>query len=648
MKMLGLFCTWVISFSLFFGCSDDTNEPSASDANADSTDTTDVSPDVDQSASRFTVTPATLHGFGHETVTVSDGECDWADEPAVSVQGIEAVLVAVSEDGCNLSFDVQGGSGGAAPIEVTVDGDGLVTVDGFEYLPTVGGDMFERSICIGDSLGSAMVSWYLSYDAQVRDGMFAFFFRQASAYCPHPLVRAEGVPRIITLADLDADEGIIPQTTLLTTEMVQYFTGQRPLSELRLNPDMVHCNQSVPGFHDVTWIERPVVFEPSVITSLYEKLFRFPNGVPDDPAPILDTVHAVDPTFIIVSPGVMAYALDGNWVTDETLDEDLDHFLTTLAELPSEPVVLLASLPDTASIPFHTFSYSERYFALRVNNRVYEAVDRANQDLGEERFVVSPLAEIYYEWFTGPDEVTFGGTIYPGFVDGDGWPHIRIEDSAGVEQEIGLGRFQGFFSLDDVHLTPTGHALTANEFIDTLNRAFGPDSDTPRLSEDVPFVDIPAVLVRDHESKSRLATEADALGLPELSTFQPPVPPELSRSELCAITAGPMASASDTGCPASIDVLVDGVPCGDDPVTLPAELTITVTDGDGTALEDATVGLAVIPAEEHDIMAYLDGGVTAADGSVVLTVTADDVTSALAGGAILVESGTASVLCRVP
>ena len=199
-----------------------------------------------------------------------------------------------------------------------------------------------------------------------------------------------------------------------------------------------------------------------------------------------------------------------------------------------------------------------------------------------------------------------------------------------------------------MHLTPTGHALTANELLDTLNKAFGPDSDNPRLSEPVPFVDIPAVLERDHESKSRLAADADELGLPDLATYQPPVPPPLAPSELCAITAGPMAIESQAGCPVSIEILVDGAQCGEDPVTLPAALTVTVKDGDDAVIEGATVGLAAIPTEEHDIMEYLSGGITDAAGTVALTVAEDDVPSRLAGGAILVESGIVQATCVLP
>ena len=602
MSIRSLTLTFTLMILGIAACDDSGGAPvSQSDASEDVA--ADVGSELDGSDAdihRFTVSPVTMNAFGHQPATVTDADCLWPTAPSVTVQGIPAVLATVGDGGCELTFEVQGGQPGPALIEVLDGEESVATVDGLEYEPTLGEGMFERSIVIGDSLGAEMVSWYMSYDAQVNDGLFAFYFRQISAYCPPPLVRRERVPRIITLADFDPVQGIIPQTTLLTPEMLEFFLGDRPLSDVRLNSDTVACNQSIPGMHDVTWVERPLVFEPSEIMGLYEALLRFPYGIPDEPPTIMDAVAEADPTFVIVSPGALAYALDGNYVSDDVLEDDIEHFLRTLAELPSSPRVLLASMPDTSSVPFHEFNYAERYYTLRVNNQLYSAVERINSELDEVRFGVSPLGERHFAWFEGPDQVSFGDVDYDAYVDDEGWPHIEIQDD---------------------------------------------DGET--FSDPIPAVDVSAVISRDPETEVALRQDAVDLGLGDLSTFRGPPPPVLTTVERCAITGGPFASEPGTACPADLRATVDGEPCNDATPTWPLTITVTVTDEADQPMAGAPIGLSTMPAEEHGLIAYLRGGVTDEEGRLTITVEEDSAASA-SGDSLLIQAGSVDLLCPKP
>ena len=622
----------------------DTAATSDSDADAAVGDATEDGPGP---TTRYTVSPETLNGFGYETLTLTDADCAWPAGPlAVTVQGRAAVLVEV--DGCDLRFDPQGGVGGDAPILVTAaDGTEVATAP-FAYQPAVDPDVFASAWCIGDSLGAAMVSWYLSYDAQVHDGMFAFFFRQASAACPHPLTRAEGVPFIVGLDAIDPATGDVPQEALITEEMLEFVLGQETGASLRLDPGGVACNQSVPGMHDVTWPSLPVIFAPGDLIGLYEELLRFPFGIPDDATPIMDVIEQGAPTFIIVSPGVIAYALDAVHVEPAQLDADLDSFLHRLADMPSAPVVLLATMPDTASLPGRPFTYAERYYNLSIDDALYRAVDRVNATLDAPRFTIAPTGELYIRWMAATESLDIGGISYPVEHDASGRVRVQVPGPDGAVEPLGLGRFQGFFSLDHVHLTATGHALVANVLIDALNGEFGPEGAHPRLSGAVPLVDIAPVVGRDVGLSSALEAQAAQLGMPALSTLLDPRPPTYSGAELCALAHGPLGGEPEAAtCPTTLE-LVDGatgLPCAETAVTLPATLEVRVRGAGGETLAGAAVGLTALPAESHAHLTYLPGGLTDAEGQLALTIEAADLPAGLAGGVFQVQSGALRASC---
>lgn len=665
-----LFALVLLSALLVWGCSEadqgrpqdgdsaDGDESDGDESDGDSGDGDapdgDEPEDGDTPPARFALSPPEMNGFGHETLTLSDTECAFHDGLAVSVQEIPTVLLQVSEDGCTLSVKVQGGQGGPAAV-VLREGDTLVAaIDGFSYTETRGEGLFERSWAIGDSLGAAMVSSYMSYDAQVDDGMFAFFFRQAGAFFPHPLVRMEGVPARITLADLDALTGKIALSALLNDETLPYFLGLAPLSDLRLNPDQPFRNYSLPGMHDVTWPFRGKVYQPgpgsSMITkqlSFYEDLLRFPNGVPENPTPIMDIIEEGQPTFVIVSMGLMAYTLLGdNYVFDDKLDADLDVFLGHLAGLDSAPVVLLGTMVDAAAMPGRPFTYAERYENIRINNRLYAAVERINAGLDTPRFFVAPLGEFFWDLLEAQDRITLAGRDYPVIRDASGRARVNITDSDDHTEAIGMGRFQGFFSLDHIHLTPTGHAMAANMMIEALNAALGPDSANPRYADALPYVDLAPILARDPMTETRLQAEAARLGIPDLASYLDPLPPPLSDSERCAFTHGVMAVADKAGCPASVQLEVNAAPCTGAAIQFPATVTVTVRDRDGNPLPGAAIGAAALPAANHGIMRWLEGGVGNPAGE--LTFILEGVGSEQAGGRLFVQSGEAVADCPLP
>ncbi len=651
----------LLSMSAFAcSCSDDSDSGEIvlpdgdSDADFESQEQAEDGDAEEMPPVRYAIEPASMNGFGHETLNVGDAECEIPkDFDAVSVQGIEAVLVQASEDGCSLSFDVQGGMEGDAPIILMKDGEQVLEIKGFSYQSQYGDGLFERTWVIGDSLGAAMVSSYLSYDSQVKDGMYAFFQRQAGVYCPHPLVRKEGFPGLLELDTIDSKTGEIKVSALMPGDMLDYFMGNSPLSDLRLNLNTQAQNLSVPGMHDVMWPFNEVIYDPnasSIVTkqlSMYERLLRFPGEVPEHPTPIMDQVEAGQPTFVHVSMGVLAYVLiEPVYVYDDDLAADMDTFLQRLKDMESKPVVFLGTMPDTASLPTRKFHYSERYENLRISNHMYEAVARANEGLDDPRFFVVPTGEFFLDLMTPQDEISFADETYKVEIDENGWPRMQVADADGVIEPIGLGRFQGFFSLDHVHLTPTGHAMVANCIIQNVNENLGPDSDNPLYAENIPYVNIAEVLKRDPMRESLLQAEAIELGLPDLKKFVDPLPPVVSQSEKCTIVSGPDAGLGAAACPATLEVSVNGDDCGNDPVAFPVEIALVVKDSNGAALKGASVGIAALPSDNHGLALWFDGGLTGDDGSFTYTV--DGVDDEQAGGLLQIQVGALVKTCKLP
>jgi|GEM_PF-4341568 len=639
----------------------DGDDATESDGDADTLDVSEESEDTenvdgDEVPVRFLIEPATMNGFGHETVTVTDSDCGLpTDYDAILVQNIEAVLIKDS-DACAVTFDVQGGDAGDAVIAFQKGDETLLEVPGFSYDTPRGGGLFDKTWIIGDSLGAAMVSSYLSYESQVKDGMYAFFQRQAGAFCPHPLVRQKGFPGIIGLDAIDPNKGEIKTSALMPNDMLPYYMGEKPLSDLRLNLNTQARNLSIPGMHDVTWPFREVIYDPeasSIITkqlSLYERLLRFPGDIPEHPTPIMDQVEAGQPTFIHVSMGVLAYVLiEPVYVYDEDLTADLDAFLARLAEIESAPIVVLGTMPDSSSMPTRHFYYSERYENIRINNLMRAAVDRANSAnsaLSSPRFFIVPTGEFFLDMMTPRSEITLAGITYPVSLDDKGWPRIEITDSNGVMEPIGLGRFQGFFSLDHIHLTPTGHAIVANLIIEHVNASLGPDSDVQLMTENLPYIDIAQILSRDPMRESLLQAEAVELGLPDLSEFVDPLPPELTTGEHCAIEAGPHAWQDAMVCPAEIEVLVNGLECGETAIAWPAEISVKVLDDSGEEMEGVPVGLAVLPAESHGLAHWYASGLSDADG--LYTATLEVPGEEQAGGILQFQAGSKKSTCLIP
>jgi hypothetical protein len=85
-------------------------------------------------------------------------------------------------------------------------------------------------------------------------------------------------------------------------------------------------------------------------------------------------------------------------------------------------------------------------------------------------------------------------------------PLDKLDVDNDGEQDLYLGKFGGFFSLDYLHPTDTGYALYANEFIRTINYTLGTD---------IPEIDIAQVFAQDPLAPRNFSDEVlDYAGVP--------------------------------------------------------------------------------------------------------------------------------------
>ena len=88
-----------------------------------------------------------------------------------------------------------------------------------------------------------------------------------------------------------------------------------------------------------------------------------------------------------------------------------------------------------------------------------------------------------------------------GYIDYD-----EVDLDAVLDDDDPTDNPEGIFSLDYLHLTNTGYALYANEFIKRINEAFGAD---------VPLIDVAAVFATDPLAPRNFTDEVlDYAGVP--------------------------------------------------------------------------------------------------------------------------------------
>ena len=379
---------------------------------------------------------------------------------------------------------------------------------------------FSRLIVVGDSLSAGFQSGSLLDTAQVH-GYANVVAEQAHAPLILPLIGPPGIPNVLELVSFG------PPPVIVTAPGVSHG---------RDNPAQQVTDLAVPGAKAADVLNDRPANSPNGLNTLILGLPGLLQGINRSQ---IEWAEALHPSFTILwigSNDVLGAALAGTPALatpvatfQQTFNQIADRLAATGAQL------VFINIVDVTRIPAFT------------------SAEAVAQQTGIPLAVLGPVLGIHAGDLVTPNALPLIQNILAGKIAGplpgtvvldvaeqaqvraivDGFnaaiaaaakshgaalvdEHTSFERNAnrGVEvrgQRLTVGFLGGLFSLDGVHPTNTGYALTANDVIKTINRAFEADVE-PVSVEDVARHD-PLVppRVNDHES---------ALGHIDAKTFE--------------------------------------------------------------------------------------------------------------------------------
>jgi len=357
-----------------------------------------------------------------------------------------------------------------------------------------------RPVFVGDSLLAGYQNGSLRGSQQVH-GMAALIARQAGVTLPLPLIAEPGIPNALTLVD--------PGPPPIIARLPGTSTG-------RIDPLVQPFNLAVPGQR----VQDALALRPDFpIDSLTDLVLGLPGLLGGVSHSQVEWAEALHPTTIIVWVGPndtlgAALAADASLVTPEPVfTAAYSELMQRLAATGASLVV--ANIPDVTVIPYLT-----------------SAEDLA-AEIGVPLTVIGPVLGIGPGDFVTPAALPFIQAILGGSQPGplpDGVvltaEEVVVIRSATAEfnaviaaqaqaygaalvythgslnsimqrgvvvhgQRLTTRFLGGIFSLDGIHPTNTGQALTANEFIAALNTHFSagiPPVNVVKVAEQDPLV----------------------------------------------------------------------------------------------------------------------------------------------------------------
>lgn len=382
----------------------------------------------------------------------------------MTVGGVPSVDLKVTEEGW-LSAMVQGGPAGDALVVVT-DSEAH-EVGALIYEGPVD-PAFDRVAAFGASFTQGTQDGVPHTDSMLASPAMVLA-RQTGSFMPTPLIKRGLFPHLEVTDIGEPPQCLVPgivsfvagATATLIGELLDEETGLVTFTKARMDPTMSPSNVAVGGSRIGDLVQPTTDF--GVI--FMQHLSLSPESEISDPVTMtqLDYIEALDPTMVVsfdlygndlinaVVLGSQGVALD-ELTTVEEFQPSLDALLARLGALSAE--VFLANLPDAT---------------LSARAKGKEGPDL---DLVSERVLLFN------------DLLAQGALDYPNVhvVDLYGW----VEDLPNGEMFVGdevisTAEFDGLLSLDGVHLTDTGYALMAAEFIDVINAELGTDVALPDL-----------------------------------------------------------------------------------------------------------------------------------------------------------------------
>lgn len=352
---------------------------------------------------------------------------------------------------------------------------------------------FSRFVVVGDSLSAGAQNFSLHEDFQPH-GYAVLIARQAKVELPLPLIAHPGVPPALTLLS----PGPPP------------ILGQEPGESVgRVNPFLQPFNVSVPNLkiNEVISYRPDCTFNPLLggirLVDVYAELvLGFPACLVGGPfLSEIEMAEALHPTFIILWIGnndtLWASVLG---VTSEITNFEV--FNSSYQEMVGRLVatgakLVIGNLPDVTIVPF-LIPAKELAALLNTELSVIGPLLGIGPGDSVTLFAFQTIEEILAGVLSGPlpDQLVVTkeeakmiraanrqfNQVVSQVAARYGIPVVDIrgllneihEDGIVVGgQRLTTRYLGGIFSLDGFHPTNTGYAITANEFIKTINRFYG-------------------------------------------------------------------------------------------------------------------------------------------------------------------------------
>ncbi len=477
----------------------------------------------------ISISPDTGTQFGDQQVTAVITGINSDFTPTTVYLGDKARGVTVTSQSGNeldVSFTTAGTptagtpTAGTYPLVIASDADTCAYLpNAYTYEPPVS-SYFKTFVAMGASYTAGFQSDSYNEVAQLN-GPATWVARQAGAYFPIPLIKMPGLPPEEGFEGLDTNGNF---NVGLGAIAVYLFTAT-DFSSFLVDPTVTPYNIAIPGATIQDEVLGPASQSSTSIfvipltnflfapydNNFYEKKDIKPEIVMAKdlhPSIIMSTdiygndllTGSVTPYAqfsLYIAQAVSALAATGAQVFlanvphaiylpsfQQTTLADLTPCSLTFSDVTIQQLDQAAD-PNTCAA---TFTSGCAYTACETLVSIDQSVDQFNAEFAS---VVAKYPHVHIVPFAGLMNGTFtlGGQGVK--FDSEGFPYYTINGVTLKMKHLG-----GFYSMDDLHLTNTGYAILASEFIQTIN-------DT--LATNVPLPDLPSILAADPLSPTALS-----------------------------------------------------------------------------------------------------------------------------------------------
>ncbi|MCG3173273.1 MAG: hypothetical protein GMKNLPBB_01451 [Myxococcota bacterium] len=474
----------------------------------------------------------------------------------------------------------------------------------FSFAPPVH-PSFNRIMAFGASFTAGFQSNSWNPVAQ-NHGPINQVARAAGAYLSTPFTTREGLPGIPKLEELDRRSGSLEVGLGAAVGTLTPALNKNEFSPLRADPYIRPLNIAIPGstIRDVVdgSLGAGVYILDLFIQHPFEKISSRVK-----PKSMIENIEDYKPLLVFTT--VDNYGNDVLWGGTPTdfIEDKLREMYTRVSKVETRPFLFILTVPDINMLPGRRFNQAKRYEVMRANAALKRVAKEVNATLPEPRIYVGDFMELFFRFTEAKegDAIEFGGLNVRIVKGANGESDIVVKDSMGRDNVIGLDRFEGVFSWDDLHLSNFGYGMLGNEVIRLVNRAVGPKGEQPRLKEELSFIDLAKVLSEDYLSPVNQEAERQKLSdFPPFPTYADKTAlPGLSLADRCALgmveteMGIPKDKWADAGCPVEIRIEAEKTELEPE---ASAGFTATVLDGKGQPIKDLPVTSYVYRANREN------------------------------------------------